>query len=133
MISEEMLEYTIGQRFTLFIKKKNISQKIFSKTTSIAEKTVSNIANDNTRNPKSDFFAATLRHYPELSIRWLILGEGEMWLPEGGATVGTGKVDIEKELADLKHKLKDYDQIKATVNEIQQHYKILIEETGKGE
>jgi len=103
------LQTTIGQRFTLFLKKKKISQKVFSKATGLAEKNVSNIATDHTKYPRSDFFAAVLENYPDLNLRWLILGKGEMWLNETG-TSGQSKESelkekvekLEKEVLSLK-------------------------------
>lgn len=44
--------------------------------------TVSYIVSGRTDKPKSDFFEALLKFYPELNLRWLLLGEEPMLLSE---------------------------------------------------
>jgi transcriptional regulator with XRE-family HTH domain len=77
------LQTTIAQRFTDFLTIKNFSQKIFSDVTGISSATVSNIASGATEFPKADFFQAIAKHFPEVSLRWLLLGEGKMMLEKG--------------------------------------------------
>lgn len=72
------LETTINQRVRRFFENKKISQKLFSEVTGYDEKSISNIVNDKTKYPKADFFQALAIHYPEINLRWLLIGEGEM-------------------------------------------------------
>lgn len=72
------LETTINQRVKRFFESKKISQKLFSEVTGYDEKSISNIVNDKTQYPKADFFQAFAIHYPEINLRWLLIGEGEM-------------------------------------------------------
>ena len=72
------LQTTIGQRFMLFLKRKKMQQKDYCQLTGYSERTLSNIVNGNTKNPKADFFESILVHFPYLNIRWIILGEEPM-------------------------------------------------------
>lgn len=56
---------------------------MFSDLTGIDKGTVSNLANGGTKHPKADFFQAFVWHFPEVNLRWLLVGVGEMYLPEG--------------------------------------------------
>ena len=71
---------TVNERFTHFLKCEKIDQKKFSETTKINDGTVSNIAIGKTKEPKASFFQAIAKHYPHVNIRWLLLGEGEIYI-----------------------------------------------------
>lgn len=113
-----MSQTTINQRFTLFLAAKKISQKIFADVTGFSSATVSNIASGTTEYPKADFFQAMVRHYPEVNLRWLLTGDGEMYLPEGegiermvarepdGPAYGSHDAEVER-LRELVDKLAD--------------------------
>lgn len=58
---------------------KEFSQKYFSDVTGFSEKNVSNIVKGLVLQPKSDFFVAIAQSFPELNLRWLLIGEGEMF------------------------------------------------------
>jgi len=74
------MQTTINQRFTIWLDFTKLNQKQFCETTGLLPATVSNIANGRTDQPKSDFFAALLEHFPEINLRWLLLGKGQMLL-----------------------------------------------------
>ncbi len=78
-----MIQTTINQRFANFLIFKKISQEEFSKISGITSATVSNIAKGDTKLPKADFFQAIAIHFPEINLRWLLLGEGSMELSPG--------------------------------------------------
>ena len=71
---------TINQRFELLLKAEKINQKKFGVKAGLSEKTVSNIINGRTKFPKSDFFQAIAKNYPHVNLRWMLLGEGDMYL-----------------------------------------------------
>lgn len=69
---------TISDRFTLFLREKGISQKEFSEKTGYLRQSLSKFITGTTKLPKIDLIIGLMIHYPELNIRWLLLGEGEM-------------------------------------------------------
>ena len=74
---------TINQRFSNLLHAEKINQKKFCEITRMSDRTISNIVNGRTKFPKSDFFEAVAHYFPKVNLRWLVLGEGEMYLSEG--------------------------------------------------
>ncbi len=70
---------TISERFEQFLGIKRISQKKFSEITGFPTYSLSKIITGRTNIPKIDFIIALMEHFPELNLRWLLLGEGEMF------------------------------------------------------
>lgn len=73
-----MTQEPINQRFEKFLTTQRISQKLFSEITGINTGTVSDIFKGKTPLPKADFFQAFLMYFPEVNIKWLLIGEGDM-------------------------------------------------------
>jgi transcriptional regulator with XRE-family HTH domain len=73
---------TIGERFALILKKKGITQKSFSKRAKYSEQAISKLIKGQTQSPKADLIAQLTVMFPDVNLRWLLIGEGEM-LKEG--------------------------------------------------
>jgi transcriptional regulator with XRE-family HTH domain len=73
---------TIGKRLAVLLKEKGMTQKSFSKKINYREQSVSNLITGQTKNPRTDLIIRTVAAFPEVNLRWLLLGEGEM-LKEG--------------------------------------------------
>lgn len=98
---------TVNQRFGDFLHERKISISDFAKKTGIISQTVGDIVNGKTKQPKSNFFQAVATHYPEVNLRWLLVGEGEMYLNKNqeskGANEGIRK--LKEEELQIKAKL----------------------------
>ena len=75
---------TLNQRFEKFLSINNISQSFFSSITGLSDRTVSNVATGNVKQPKSDFFEALALHFPEW-LFWVLTGEARYY-PADNAT-----------------------------------------------
>ena len=73
---------TVGERLGLVLKKKGVTQKSFSKKVGVTEQSISKLIKGQIRSPKADLIAQIARLFPDVNLRWLIIGEGEM-LREG--------------------------------------------------
>ncbi|MEZ4991865.1 MAG: helix-turn-helix transcriptional regulator [Saprospiraceae bacterium] len=73
------------------------SQKKFSEKTGIKQQTVSGMVSRQA-NIRSDNIIAIAEAYPNLSMEWLITGQGEMWKPEKEDERIEPMEDTEKEL-----------------------------------
>ena len=65
-------------RLIKFMKTEGVSAAKLAETIQVQPSTISHIMAGR-NNPRYDFLAAVMRHYPKLSARWLMLGEGEMY------------------------------------------------------
>ena len=68
----------MNQRIQQFLAAENISQSQFADTIDVARATVSHIIAGRNK-PGFDFIESVSRHYPSLSIEWLITGKGKMY------------------------------------------------------
>ncbi len=96
---------SIGERLAILLKEKGITQKAFSKKIEYREQSISNLIRGHTKNSNTDLMARTARFFPDVNLRWLILGEGEMLIKENSISD-----QVQRELEDLKDensKLKD--------------------------
>lgn len=87
----------INQRFKQFLHAEKINQKMFCESTSMSDRTISNIVSGRTNFPKADFFQAIAIHYPTVNLRWLLLGEGNMHLQAEETQPLSTKEDSETE------------------------------------
>jgi transcriptional regulator with XRE-family HTH domain len=69
---------TIGKRFALILKEKGITQKSFSEKTKYSEQAISKLIKGQTQSPKADLIAQITVLLPDVNLRWLLVGEGEM-------------------------------------------------------
>lgn len=65
-------------RINLLMKEQKMSQKEFARELCVAEATVSGIFNGRTR-PTNAIVSAIHERFPEVSISWLMFGEGSMY------------------------------------------------------
>lgn len=79
------------ERLMKLMRAEGISAIKLAEITGVQPSTISHIMSGR-NNPRFDFLTALVAHYPKLNARWLILGEGNMYLPEAS-------VDIYKELS----------------------------------
>lgn len=66
------------QRFTHFCKINNISKKEIEQKANLAQPKVYRYMNGETKYPRLDFVNSIAKGFPNLSLRWWILGEGQM-------------------------------------------------------
>ena len=70
---------TVGERFALVLKEKGVTQKSFSERTKYSEQAISKLIKGQTQSPKADLIAQIAISFPDVNLRWLLLGEGEMF------------------------------------------------------
>ena len=83
----------VSDRFLFFLREKKISQKEFCKITGYGVQSLSKFVNGSTSNPGVQLFILTAQHFPDVNIKWLMLGEGEMWNGENGNAGEQGKYE----------------------------------------
>lgn len=71
---------TIGERFALVLKEKGITQKSFSERTGYSEQSISKLMKGQTQSPRADLVAQIAVLLPDVNLRWLLVGEGEMFI-----------------------------------------------------
>jgi transcriptional regulator with XRE-family HTH domain len=69
----------ISERFEQFLGIKRISQRDFSEIPGFPAYSLSKIITGRTQIPKIDLIIALMQYFPELNLRWLLIGEGEMF------------------------------------------------------
>ena len=98
---------TIGERFALVLKLKGVTQKSFSKQVRYSEQAISKLIKGQIQSPKADLIAQIAILFPDVNLRWLIVGEGEM-LKEGMSIADETQHELEtlrKENSKLKDKI----------------------------
>jgi transcriptional regulator with XRE-family HTH domain len=68
----------LRERLNQFLLEKNLSQSEFARQTGYHQKNISGFLTGTVKMPKVDLMVALATHFPELNLRWLLLGEGEM-------------------------------------------------------
>ncbi len=68
------------QRLKFYFDSKKIQRKDFCQKTGYSEKNLSNALTGSVKLPRIDLIESLIRYDPNLNIRWLLLGEGEMML-----------------------------------------------------
>ena len=68
----------MNKRLLQFLNAENISQSVFADTIGVARASVSHILAGRNK-PGFDFIESMARHYPTLSLEWLIVGKGRMY------------------------------------------------------
>ncbi|WP_280671904.1 MULTISPECIES: S24 family peptidase [unclassified Dysgonomonas] len=71
------MENKVLQRIRIFIKSKNITIKAFGESIDISEGTLKSMFNRGT-NPSADMLIKIANEYPDISLRWLLKGDGSM-------------------------------------------------------
>lgn len=80
---------TIGTRLREYLQRRNLTQEEFSRLTKISKQTINNVVGDKTA-PSGDVLIRMSAEYRDLSLNWLVSGEGNMFVFEndeiGGKT-----------------------------------------------
>ena len=84
---------SVNDRFLFFLREKKITQKEFCEKTGYGVQSLSKFLSGNTGNPGVNLFILTSKHFPEVNINWLMVGEGDMWNAEY-VKLGNKKEDI---------------------------------------
>lgn len=97
---------TTGERFALVLKEKGITQKSFSERTGYSEQSISKLMKGQTQSPKSDLIAQIAILFPNVNLRWLLIGEGEMFIDnQNGENLLLEISQLKSELLDSKNKV----------------------------
>ncbi len=70
---------SISKRISLFITDKNISQADLANIIGINRQTVNSWIRNNEEPAKISYITTLINHFPELSMDWILLGEGKMY------------------------------------------------------
>lgn len=79
-------------RILKIMKQENLNQKDFAATTGISPATLSSIFNGRT-SPTLNHAEALHRRFPQLSMSWLMFGEGDMYVPDAAGEKKRSSVD----------------------------------------
>ncbi len=90
---------TVGERFALVLKKKGVTQKSFSERTRYSEQAISKLIKGQTQSPKADLIAQIAISFPNVNLRWLLIGEGEMFVNN------SNNENLQTEISRLKDEL----------------------------
>lgn len=71
---------TIGKRFALILKEKGVTQKSFSERIGYREQSISKLIKGQTQSPRADLIVQVAISFPDVNLRWLLIGEGEMYI-----------------------------------------------------
>ena len=72
------------KRLQQFLDAENITQSQLADTLQVARAGISHILAGRNK-PGFDFIESMARHFPSLSLEWLITGQGRMYKPQGDA------------------------------------------------
>lgn len=70
---------TVSDRFLYFLREKGLTQTEFETITGFPQHNLSRFITGKVKSPKIELITALLSHFPELNLRWLLIGEGEMF------------------------------------------------------
>lgn len=106
----------LSERIKDFLQEKNITQKDFCDVTGYNDRNLSNILTGRTKVPKIDLIAAFIKFYPEVDVRWLVLGEGEMFTDTSApANLGDKLENMESVIDHLARKVTELEVLKEQV------------------
>jgi transcriptional regulator with XRE-family HTH domain len=69
----------IGERFALVLKSKGVTQKSFSEKIGYSEQAISKLIKGQIQSPKADLIAQIAILFPDINLRWLLIGEGQIF------------------------------------------------------
>ncbi|MGB1041747.1 MAG: hypothetical protein ACPGVD_12805 [Flavobacteriales bacterium] len=97
---------SIRDRFSTFLAAKKLSQSKFARLTGYEQKNVSSFLTKKVKFPRIDLVVVLAKYFPELNLRWLLLGEGEMWVDPSVAIDKTSIQVLLKNQAEVLELLK---------------------------
>ena len=87
---------TVSDRFLYFLREKQLSQTDFGNTTGFPQYNLSRFIAGKVKSPKIELITALVQYFPELNLRWLLIGEGEMFHAANDATILQLSEQVEK-------------------------------------
>lgn len=84
---------TVNERLKVFAQEKGITQYRLAKEVGVTPQAISRIFSNRVSSINSDTLALFVERFPELNIRWLLIGDGEMTVSKsafGGGENGEG-------------------------------------------
>ncbi|NJN77576.1 MAG: helix-turn-helix transcriptional regulator [Saprospiraceae bacterium] len=89
---------SISDRFLHFLREKKISQIEFTQLTGIPQPTLSRFIAGKVKSPKAELIIALADNFPKLNLRWLLIGEGEMFTSNNEITIQelSDKLDLKE-------------------------------------
>ncbi len=105
---------TLGERLRIFIKKKGLTIKEFAEACGISDKSIINYVTDQ-RQPNAEALKKMAEKFPDLDLRWLLLGsagtgvsesESKEWRVEVGEEVEEEKREEKEGKEDLMEELR---------------------------
>jgi transcriptional regulator with XRE-family HTH domain len=90
-----LTDTTISDRFLHLLRVKKVSQKEFEDLSGIPQPTLSRFITGKVRSPKVELITALVQYFPELNLRWLLIGEGEMFHAANDVTIEQLSKDLE--------------------------------------
>ncbi len=73
------------ERILQIMRRENMTQQDFAKAIEVSPASLSNIFNGKT-NPTNNHVSAIHRRFPDISVNWLMFGEGDMYTTVSGET-----------------------------------------------
>jgi transcriptional regulator with XRE-family HTH domain len=77
---------SIGQRIKEFLKNEDITQDALALKSGVTRQTINNAVKGKNA-PSGEVISKIVIAYPRLNAKWLLTGEGEMYLPESNGPV----------------------------------------------
>ncbi|MEO1257990.1 MAG: hypothetical protein AAFZ15_04305 [Bacteroidota bacterium] len=74
---------TVNERLVEVLHDKKISALKFSEVAKLKARNLHNVTSGKTEFPRIDIIQAVARLFPDVNLRWLLIGEGEMYLSGG--------------------------------------------------
>lgn len=72
---------SISHRFKQLVEALKINANQLAKELNVTRPTITRVING-TNEPSAKILAPLLRKYPTVNVKWLLIGEGEMFIPE---------------------------------------------------
>jgi transcriptional regulator with XRE-family HTH domain len=95
LYKQTLTDTTISDRFLHLLRVKKVSQKEFEDLSGIPQPTLSRFITGKVRSPKVELITALVQYFPELNLRWLLIGEGEMFHAANDVTIEQLSKDLE--------------------------------------
>ncbi|MFT3994386.1 MAG: LexA family transcriptional regulator [Dysgonomonas sp.] len=99
------MENKVLQRIRQFVKSKDLTIKAFGDSIEVTEGTLKSMFNRGT-NPSADMLIKIANEYPEVSLRWLLKGDGDMF-NKSDSSIHQYDPDTEK-TSTVREPLKEY-------------------------
>jgi transcriptional regulator with XRE-family HTH domain len=109
---------SISQRFKALCEQIGSQTKLADKA-GIHNAVISRIINANTATVRSDTLEAVVRAYPNLNARWLLTGNGKMWLKDD-ELAAVQEPDYKEQYIEARKQLEKQNQTLERLNQLQE-------------